>query len=83
MKLRLDDGAEARVPLSAVSKAKLELTDALIEEHRLAQGFAPLQARGKTAKIAEAAEIASEFKSIPKSRRGPVPKIGPFLLSVC
>ena len=37
VKLRLDDGAEARVPLMAVSKAKLELTDALIEEHRLAQ----------------------------------------------
>jgi len=37
VKLRLDDGAEAQVPLSAVSKAKLELTDALIEEHRLAQ----------------------------------------------
>ena len=37
VRLRLDDGAEAAVPLSAVSKAKLELTDALIEEHRLAQ----------------------------------------------
>jgi ribosome maturation factor RimP len=37
VKLRLDDGAEAEVPLAAVSKAKLELTDALIEEHRLAQ----------------------------------------------
>ena len=37
VKLRLDDGGEAQVPLVAVSKAKLELTDALIEEHRLAQ----------------------------------------------
>jgi ribosome maturation factor RimP len=37
VRLRLDDGAEAEVPLSAVSRAKLELTDALIEEHRLAQ----------------------------------------------
>ena len=37
VKLRLDDGAEAEGPLAAVSKAKLELTDALIEEHRLAQ----------------------------------------------
>jgi len=37
VKLRLDDGGEAQVPLAAVSKAKLELTDALIEEHRLAQ----------------------------------------------
>ncbi|MFO1080392.1 MAG: ribosome maturation factor RimP [Reyranellaceae bacterium] len=37
VKLRLEDGSPAEVPLSAVSKAKLELTDALIEEHRLAQ----------------------------------------------
>ena len=37
VKLRLEDGSEAEVPLAAVSKAKLELTDALIEEHRLAQ----------------------------------------------
>jgi ribosome maturation factor RimP len=36
VKLRLDDGAEAALPLSAVLKAKLEMTDALIEEHRLA-----------------------------------------------
>ena len=35
--LRLDDGTETAVPLSAVSRAKLEMTDALIEEHRLAQ----------------------------------------------
>ena len=37
VKLRLDDGKEADVPLSIVSRAKLEMTDALIEEHRLAQ----------------------------------------------
>jgi ribosome maturation factor RimP len=37
VKLRLDDGHETDVPLSAVTRAKLEMTDALIEEHRLAQ----------------------------------------------
>src|SRR5712664_1048657 len=37
VKLRLDDGQETEVPLSAVTRAKLEMTDALIEEHRLAQ----------------------------------------------
>ena len=37
VRLRLEDGQEAVVPLTAVSRAKLELTDALIEEHRLAQ----------------------------------------------
>jgi ribosome maturation factor RimP len=37
VKLRLEDGKETQVPLSAVSRAKLEMTDALIEEHRLAQ----------------------------------------------
>jgi ribosome maturation factor RimP len=37
VRLRLDDGQEADVPLTAVSRAKLEMTDALIEEHRLAQ----------------------------------------------
>jgi len=37
VKLRLDDGKEAAVPLASVTKAKLELTDALIEEHRRAQ----------------------------------------------
>ncbi len=37
VRLRLEDGKEAAVPLAAVSKAKLEMTDALIEEHRLAQ----------------------------------------------
>lgn len=37
VRLRLDDGKECDVPLSIISKAKLEMTDALIEEHRLAQ----------------------------------------------
>lgn len=37
VRLRLDDGKEAAVPLEAVTKAKLELTDRLIEEHRQAQ----------------------------------------------
>jgi len=37
VKIRLEDGMEVAVPLSAVSRAKLEMTDALIEEHRLAQ----------------------------------------------
>jgi len=36
VRLRLDDGKEAAVPLEAVTRAKLELTDRLIEEHRLA-----------------------------------------------
>ncbi len=36
VKLKLDDGKEAHLPLSAVSKAKLELTDALLDEHRRA-----------------------------------------------
>lgn len=36
VRLRLDDGKEAAVPLDAVTRAKLELTDRLIEEHRLA-----------------------------------------------
>jgi ribosome maturation factor RimP len=37
VKVRLEDGKETQVPLSAVSKAKLEMTDALIEEHRRVQ----------------------------------------------
>jgi ribosome maturation factor RimP len=37
VKLRLDDGTEAHLPLSAVTKAKLELTDALLDEYRRAQ----------------------------------------------
>jgi ribosome maturation factor RimP len=39
VKLKLEDGTEAHVPLSVVSRAKLELTDALLEEHlRTQQG---------------------------------------------
>jgi ribosome maturation factor RimP len=41
VKLRLDDGKEAAVPLASITKAKLELTDALIEEYRRAQEGAP------------------------------------------
>jgi ribosome maturation factor RimP len=37
VRLRLDDGKEADVPLSWVFRAKLELTDALLDEHRRAQ----------------------------------------------
>ena len=37
VRLRLDDGKEADVPLSQISRAKLEITDALLDEHRRAQ----------------------------------------------
>lgn len=37
VRLRLEDGKEADVPLSEISRAKLELTDALLDEHRRAQ----------------------------------------------
>jgi ribosome maturation factor RimP len=37
LRVKLDDGKEADVPLRSVSRAKLELTDALLNEHRLAQ----------------------------------------------
>ena len=37
VRLKLDDGTEAQVPLSVVTRAKLELTDALLDEHRRAQ----------------------------------------------
>ena len=37
LKLKLEDGQEANVPLAAVSRAKLEMTDLLIEQHRRAQ----------------------------------------------
>jgi ribosome maturation factor RimP len=40
VKLRLEDGVEAGVPFSALSRAKLELTNALLEEHRRAQSGA-------------------------------------------
>ena len=36
VKLKLEDGQEACVPFAAVTRAKLEMTDALIEEHRRA-----------------------------------------------
>jgi len=37
IRIRLDDGQEADVPLSLVLRAKLEMTDALLDEHRRAQ----------------------------------------------
>ena len=37
VRLRLDDGKETDVPLVQISRAKLELTDALLDEHRRAQ----------------------------------------------
>jgi ribosome maturation factor RimP len=37
VRIRLEDGTEADVPLSQISRAKLELTDALLDEHRRAQ----------------------------------------------
>jgi ribosome maturation factor RimP len=37
IRIRLDDGKEADVPLSQILRAKLEMTDALLEEHRRAQ----------------------------------------------
>lgn len=40
VRLRLEDGTEAAVPLAAISRAKLEMTDALLEEHRQAQELA-------------------------------------------
>ncbi len=40
VKLRLDDGQETSLPFSAVAKAKLELTDALLDEHSRAQAGA-------------------------------------------
>ncbi len=37
VKLKLEDGQEASLPLTAVTRAKLEMTDALLEEHRRAR----------------------------------------------
>ena len=37
VRLRLDDGQETAVPIELVSRAKLEITDALLDEHRRAQ----------------------------------------------
>jgi ribosome maturation factor RimP len=36
VRVKLDDGAEVGLPLSAVSRAKLEITDALLAEHQRA-----------------------------------------------
>src|SRR5262249_52468648 len=42
VKLKGDDGREAHLPLANITKAKLELTDRLIDEYRRAQeGAAP------------------------------------------
>ncbi len=40
VKLRLEDGVETTVPFGAIGKAKLEMTNALLEEHRRAQDSA-------------------------------------------
>ena len=40
VRLRLEDGAETSVPFNVIGRAKLEMTNALIEEHRRAQGGA-------------------------------------------
>ena len=37
VRMKLDDGTESDVPLSLVFRAKLEMTDALLDEHRRAQ----------------------------------------------
>jgi ribosome maturation factor RimP len=37
VRVKLDDGQEALVPLSQIIRAKLEMTDALLDEHRRAQ----------------------------------------------
>jgi len=37
VKLKLEDGQVTHLPLGTVTKAKLELTDALLDEHRRAQ----------------------------------------------
>ena len=37
VRIRLDGGTEADVPMSVVLRAKLEITDALLDEHRRAQ----------------------------------------------
>jgi len=34
VRLRLDDGNEAQLPLSSITRAKLEITDALLAEHQ-------------------------------------------------
>jgi ribosome maturation factor RimP len=37
VRMKLEDGTEADVPLAQITRAKLELTDALLDEHRRAQ----------------------------------------------
>ncbi len=37
VRIKLEDGTEADVPLSQITRAKLEITDALLDEHRRAQ----------------------------------------------
>jgi ribosome maturation factor RimP len=37
VRLRLEDGKEALVPLAVLTRAKLEITDALLDEHRRAR----------------------------------------------
>jgi len=43
VRLKLDDGKEAQFPLGLVAKAKLEITDALLDEHRRAHEGAQKQ----------------------------------------
>ena len=40
VKIRLEDGQETQVPLAAVTRAKLEMTDLLLDEHRRVQQVA-------------------------------------------
>jgi ribosome maturation factor RimP len=37
VRLKLEDGKEAEIPFAEISRAKLEITDALLAEHRRAQ----------------------------------------------
>lgn len=37
VRVKLDDGSEAQLPLSSVTRAKLEITDALLAEHQRTQ----------------------------------------------
>lgn len=43
VRVKLEDGKEADVPLDIVTRAKLEITDALLDEHRRAQEGAEQQ----------------------------------------
>ena len=51
VRLRLESGEEAAVPLAVVARAKLELTDALIEEHQAAQEAGPSSLRDSQERI--------------------------------